>query len=413
MAVRDGRFNMTTTSQVIRCEGSAHSGVRTALLRAAAIALLCATGCGTTLSRTATEQILTSAAVDQAIAQVDFRVLSGKKVFLEPKYIEQVKWPGFINSAYIISALRQQMLAARCLLQDKMEDADYIVEPRVGALGTDGTEIIYGIPQNNALSAVSSVIPTAPAVPAIPEMAFAKKNSQMAAAKLGVFAYHRVTKEPVWQSGLAEAKSTARDMWVFGAGPFQQGTIYEGTAFAGGQLLPLGEEEHGGPRGPLVSYSSQVYFGDPAKKKIEPVIAPLPPGAKPGVVAAAPAEAAAAAAEPPKAEPAAPAPTAETPKPAAAPAAAPPEAAAAAPAPPGKALDTVTHGMAKQDEFISGWRSTKRTVAPASPAAAPQQNPASSDGWTEASPKRLSLVPHELKLLWGGGQVGEEDELTP
>ncbi len=57
-----------------------------------------------------------------------------------------------------------------------------------------------------------------------------------AAAKVSVFAYDRETREPLWQSGIAQAGSSARDTWILGVGPLQYGTIYNGTRFAGKRL---------------------------------------------------------------------------------------------------------------------------------------------------------------------------------
>jgi hypothetical protein len=218
-------------------------------------------GCGTTLSRGGTEQLLASDAVDRAISTIDFRVLSQKKVFFDSQYIKHVKEIGFVNADYIIGSLRQQLAAAECLLQDKPEDADYVVEARVGALGTDGHELIYGIPANNLLNAATSLMPTLPSVPTIPEISLAKRNDQRGAFKLGVFAYHRETKQPVWQSGITVAKSTSKDTWIFGAGPFQRGTIYEGTQFAGTKIeFPLLAEDGTEGRGPAVSYAKEHHF---------------------------------------------------------------------------------------------------------------------------------------------------------
>ncbi len=193
-------------------------------------------GCGSTSSRTATEQLLSSDAVDAAIAQIDFRPLSGQTVFLETEYLKDYKGIGFVNSAYIISSLRQQIVAAGCLLQDTKDQADFVLEGRVGALGTDSHDIVYGIPANNLLSTATALAPNVPAVPAIPEVALAKKKNELSAAKLAIFAYHRESKRRVWQSGISLARSTAKDSWFFGAGPFQKGTVYDGVKFAGAEL---------------------------------------------------------------------------------------------------------------------------------------------------------------------------------
>ena len=193
-------------------------------------------GCGTSIRRNATEQLLLSDAIDRSVAQIDFSPLEGRKVFFDSKYVVLTPTPGFSSASYINSALRQQMSAAGCKLQDSADAADYVVEARVGAVGTDLHDVTYGLPASNALNAAAAVLSNVPAVPAIPEISLANRNDQSAAAKIAVFAYHRETREPVWQSGIATAKSSAKDTWVLGAGPIQRGSIYNGTLFAGNRI---------------------------------------------------------------------------------------------------------------------------------------------------------------------------------
>jgi hypothetical protein len=205
-------------------------------------------GCGTTKSFTATEQLLMSDAVDSTIAKMDFRALSGYKVFLDTQYvigagkvIPGVAMPvNLVNSDYVISGLRQQLTAAGCLLVDTREQSDVICEARCGALGTDGHSMTYGLPASNFLSSASAVIPGSPSLPTIPEISVAKREMKSAAAKVSVFAYDRETREPLWQSGIAQAGSSARDTWILGMGPLQYGTIYNGTRFAGKRLRSNG-----------------------------------------------------------------------------------------------------------------------------------------------------------------------------
>ena len=112
--------------------------------------MLC--GCGSTKSRSATEQLLVSDAVDRSIASIDFRDLAGASVYLDTQYVKTVKSLGFVNADYIISSLRQQMLAANCYLEEDRTKAEYIAEVRVGALGMDAHNVTYGIPASNSLS---------------------------------------------------------------------------------------------------------------------------------------------------------------------------------------------------------------------------------------------------------------------
>jgi hypothetical protein len=103
-----------------------------------------------------------------------------------------------------------------------LETADYIVEARVGVLGYDGHEITYGIPGSAALGTASLLVGNPLPAGAAPELSLGRRNHQSGAAKIGLFAYDRETREPVWQAGLSNGASQARDLWIFGMGPYQQ-----------------------------------------------------------------------------------------------------------------------------------------------------------------------------------------------
>ena len=120
--------------------------------------LITATGCGTTRDKMATDQLLLSDAVDRAVAHIDFSPLDGETVFLDTQYIRQVKGSGFVNADYIISSLRSQMVLAGILLQEDRDEATFIVEPRVGALGSDGHDVNYGVPASQGLNAAASIV---------------------------------------------------------------------------------------------------------------------------------------------------------------------------------------------------------------------------------------------------------------
>ncbi len=199
--------------------------------------MLACLGCGTTKSYTATEQLLLSDAVDAAVAQLDFTPLTAKRVYLDSTYLRTVKGPLLIDSDYVISSLRQQMVSAGVLLVEGREEAEIVAEARMGALGMDGHNVVYGIPASSALSSASSAISGTPILPTIPEISFARREGRQGASKLAVFAYDRETRQPYWQSGVAKSISDAKDTWVLGVGPFQRGTIHDGTRFAGGSVL--------------------------------------------------------------------------------------------------------------------------------------------------------------------------------
>jgi hypothetical protein len=202
--------------------------------------LLVIAGCGTTTKRVATEQLLMSDAVDQAIAKLDFQHIANQRVYLDTTYIKPVKSQGFVSSLYVISSLRQQLAAAGCKIQDSRNEADIIVEPRIGTLGADGHEVTFGIPKTGGITAAASALAGNP-VTALPEISFAQTSAQSGVAKIFVFAYERQSKKPLWQSGVAKAESSSSSTWVLGAGPIQRGSIYDQTRFAGHRLNPVGQ----------------------------------------------------------------------------------------------------------------------------------------------------------------------------
>ena len=206
------------------------------------LALVGLTGCGTTVQRVGTEQLLLSEAVDSAISEIDFTSLVGRKVYVDRTYLQTMQTNNVVDANYVVSGLRQQLLAAGCLLQDSRDDADVIVEPRVGTLGGDRHDVVYGVPSSNGVGAAASALAQIP-LPAIPELSVGRMDSNSAVAKIAVFAYDRVTRQPIWQSGNSRARSSARSTWVMGIGPFQRGSVYRGTVFAGENLQKQTSEQ--------------------------------------------------------------------------------------------------------------------------------------------------------------------------
>lgn len=233
---------INSTARTRFLSSSQQPAVSTQHLLLTCLVIVTVSGCGTTQQRTGTEQLLLSDAVDRSIDQFDLAALAGETVYLDSTYISPDRGAtaagtsNYVNSNYIISALRQKLITSGCLLRSKADEADYVIEARVGALGTDALEVTYGLPASNALSAAATFLTSVPAAPTIPEISIGKRNAAMSTSKVVLFAYHRDTGNPVWQSGAAVARSDAKDSWLFGAGPFQRGTIYGGTQFAGTKL---------------------------------------------------------------------------------------------------------------------------------------------------------------------------------
>ena len=160
------------------------STTRTAVLLAGLHIALA--GCGTTrtsyTARTATEQLLISDAVDRAVQSIDFTVLRGETVYFDEKPLGEA-----VDKLYLISSFRQHLLASGCVLKDAKDQASFVVEPRVGAVGTDSYDLLFGIPAVN----VPQVGLATPLPAAIPEIPFAKRRDQQGIAKIAAFAYRR------------------------------------------------------------------------------------------------------------------------------------------------------------------------------------------------------------------------------
>src|SRR4051794_19337096 len=196
-----------------------------AALFAAAITALLTAGCGINKSRLATEQLVISDAVDRAVATIDFSALSGKKIFFDTQFLEGVNMGPNGNVKYVISSLRQQMMAYDLRLQEKADTADLVVEGRVGVLANDGYDVTYGIPGGAAAASATALLAPMPIpAPQMPELSLGRRNHQAGSAKIGLFAYDRVTREPVWQAGVRRGASDFRDTWVLGLGPYQSRT---------------------------------------------------------------------------------------------------------------------------------------------------------------------------------------------
>jgi hypothetical protein len=227
--------------------------------------LATAAGCGTTKwsdsPRTATEQLLISDAVDRAISEIDFTALSDQSVYLDTRFIVTT-----LDQNYVTSTLRQHMLASGCIIKDKPEEADFVVEVRAGSLGTNRNDVLLGIPATNLPTV--GLLPSGTA--AIPELALAKTTNQHAVCKIAVFAYDRLSGQPVWQSGNRKVASKAKDSWLLGTGPFQRGSIYDGTSFAGEKLrVPLMASRKKKEEPASASVGKEQFFRRPGANRLD------------------------------------------------------------------------------------------------------------------------------------------------
>ncbi|QDT54396.1 hypothetical protein Pan44_24290 [Caulifigura coniformis] len=170
----------------------------------------CTTAQTSNTARTATEQLLLSNAVDQSLDKVDFKPLHGQNVFLEEKYIDSV------DKQYIIASIRHRILRAGGHLAEKIENADIVLEPRSGGVGTTTSSSFVGIPSFSL-----------PGMVTIPEVKLFTRSQQAGYAKLGLAAYDPKTRESRGQGGMSVAQSNDNNYYFAGVGPWQTGTLRE------------------------------------------------------------------------------------------------------------------------------------------------------------------------------------------
>jgi hypothetical protein len=145
------------------------------------VLIILVTGCTTTIretlpSRTATEQLLISVAVDQAVARLPFSIPTGTKIWLDSS-----NFTGY-DTQYAISTIKEQLLKRGGWLVADKQAADLVIEVRAGALSIDRIERLLGIPS------FSIPIPLAGSFK-FPEIALFKKASMRGIAKFAFFSY--------------------------------------------------------------------------------------------------------------------------------------------------------------------------------------------------------------------------------
>jgi hypothetical protein len=182
----------------------------------AILTLLAAFGCGTTrwtdTPSAATEELLLTDAIDRSVEQLDCSPLCGRRVFLDTQYIDKKTETG-----YLTSSLRQHLAASGCRLAASPDDAELVVEARVGSQSTNRHDSLIGIPPTVAPPLLSGV-PVA-----IPKLALSEKTIQTGISKLALFAWWTEDGSMAWQSGVSRHDSTIQNRWMLGLGPYTRG----------------------------------------------------------------------------------------------------------------------------------------------------------------------------------------------
>ncbi len=133
----------------------------------------CSTRSFTNTPRTAIEQLLLSAAVDNAVQKINIPQITSQKIYLDFSNLKAY------DAEYIRTAVASRFAQLGAVLVEKPENADYIAGIACGALGTEYKISLIGIP--------SVPIPGSP-TPS-PELALARSVEQTGIAKLLIFVH--------------------------------------------------------------------------------------------------------------------------------------------------------------------------------------------------------------------------------
>ena len=160
----------------------------------------CTTIRETDATPTASQELLVTTAADRAVDQLDFKIPSGTKVFLDIADFEGN------NGKYVVGAVKDRLLRQGCLLMSDKAQADTIVEIRAGALSANEDETLIGVPP------IGLPVPIAGAV-SLPEIALYKSERRQGLAKIAATTYDAKTGGLVQSTG-AQYGTSHKDNWV-------------------------------------------------------------------------------------------------------------------------------------------------------------------------------------------------------
>jgi hypothetical protein len=131
--------------------------------------------------RTASEQLLISAAADRAAQQLSLGIPKGTRIYVDTRFFQ-----GY-DDGYAIAAIRTQMLKNGLMLVDDRNQAEAVVQVASGALSTDQKSLLIGIPQ------LTVPYYTTGASITVPEIALFKQAEEKGVAKFVATGYDAKT----------------------------------------------------------------------------------------------------------------------------------------------------------------------------------------------------------------------------
>jgi hypothetical protein len=169
--------------------------------------------------RTATEQFLLSRAAEEAVAQLSFDVLQGRRVFVDTQFFAAAE------QAFVLGELRARLLLSGVQLVRTPGDAQIIMEVRSGGVGIDRDDSLFGIPPITLTGGATGLTQTGGVPILTPELALIKSREQRGTASVAFVAYWAESGEVVASSGPFIGRTLRDDTWYVGVGPWTVGDI--------------------------------------------------------------------------------------------------------------------------------------------------------------------------------------------
>ena len=146
----------------------------------------CTTPWVTNTPRSAIEQYLVASTIEHAIGNLDFSKYSGKKAFIDYDYFAPQ-----VDKQYVQGILEMQVSKFDIVITRKTEEAEIIIQPLCGVLGTDYSKFLIGTPE------VPIPVPDTSVSFAIPEIPIFSKYTRVAYGRFAFNIFEAKERKPL------------------------------------------------------------------------------------------------------------------------------------------------------------------------------------------------------------------------
>ena len=169
----------------------------------------CNTPWMTNTPRSAIEQYLISTTVERCFTYTNFMNYSNKKAFMDYTYFAPQ-----VDKVYVQGVIEGRLSSFGVVIVKKQEEADIVVQPLCGVLGTDHDKFMIGTPS------LPIPVPDTGVSFAIPEIPLFSKITRQAYGKFSVYIFDAKTRKPL--ESLEGIRSSAKYVnWIIMLIPFR------------------------------------------------------------------------------------------------------------------------------------------------------------------------------------------------